>query len=236
LAHFYIHHSGSSARELHPFTTTTSLASQHAVTDPARDDIDIQFLFRKRGITATIPKPELKTGFIPIFMTRLRHGGHSTQWTNKLAGFAQDEDASRSSMTTNRDSDTYVPGKGLPVSIRLEGPYFTPAETYRYNTVVCIVAGTGISGALAIAGAFKELEKQSTSNTVSTNSNNILAISKEGSLETKSEMERKSSFTSNNGTHRWTRCIIIWSVREDHYIELPELESKFYLIELRSEN
>ncbi|KFY36040.1 hypothetical protein V494_05372 [Pseudogymnoascus sp. VKM F-4513 (FW-928)] len=40
------------------------------------------------------------------------------------------------------------------IGVRAEGPYFTPADPARYHTVVCIVAGTGISGALAIIGAF----------------------------------------------------------------------------------
>ena len=40
------------------------------------------------------------------------------------------------------------------IGVRAEGQYFTPADPARYHTVVCIVAGTGISGALAIIGAF----------------------------------------------------------------------------------
>ena len=43
---------------------------------------------------------------------------------------------------------------GIDIALRLEGPYFSPADPSRYDTVVCLVAGTGVSGALAIAAAF----------------------------------------------------------------------------------
>lgn len=42
------------------------------------------------------------------------------------------------------------------MALRLEGPYFSPADPSRYDVVVCLVAGTGVSGALAIAAAFTE--------------------------------------------------------------------------------
>ncbi|KAI5370368.1 Putative ferric reductase transmembrane component-like domain-containing protein [Septoria linicola] len=45
-------------------------------------------------------------------------------------------------------------GIGAHLSLRLEGPYFTAAKPTAYRTVVCLVAGTGISGAIAIAWAF----------------------------------------------------------------------------------
>ena len=46
--------------------------------------------------------------------------------------------------------------KGTEVSLRLEGPYFCAAEPSRYEIVVCLVAGTGISGAIAIGASFNE--------------------------------------------------------------------------------
>ncbi|KUJ09556.1 uncharacterized protein LY89DRAFT_675728 [Mollisia scopiformis] len=138
-------------------------------------------------------------------MRCLRRRTPSAQWTNKLAGFSQDIDNSSSS-TNDSSSTLSTLTKGLPVSLRLEGPYFTPADPYRYKTVICIVAGTGVSGALAIAGAFKELERQSLQVTSTPNS----------------EAERKSSVSTSR---IWTRCVVIWSVREEHFIQLPELSS-----------
>ena len=47
----------------------------------------------------------------------------------------------------------------VPISLRLEGPFFTPTNPSHYHTVVCLVEGAGISGALAIASAFQQLER-----------------------------------------------------------------------------
>lgn len=224
LAHFYIHHSGTSVRELHPFTTTTHLASQNAITDSASDDIEIEFLFRKRGTTTITQKSETKSRFFPSIIRRLRRRTPNVQWTNKLAGFAQDVDTSKDSLcTAGIPNAARIHLGGLPISLRLEGPYFTPADPYRYETVICIVAGTGISGALAIAGTFKELERQSLPSAALVEE--VASVS--GSVIMSSEVGGKSSSTtSQSKEHIWKRCIILWSVREEHYIDLPELKSK----------
>ncbi|KAE8445704.1 hypothetical protein EG329_012883 [Mollisiaceae sp. DMI_Dod_QoI] len=222
LAHFYIHHSDSSVRELHPFTTTTHLASLNAVTDPTREDIDIKFLFRKRGAARTTSKPETTPSFISTMIRCLACRKTNPQWTSKLAGFAEKHNINAPTSLTPRNDSFSAAGinvKGLPISIRLEGPYFTPADPYRYKTVVCFVAGTGISGALAIAGAFNELKRQSGSDQGS---------SANCSMQTRpgigTEGEGKPAVVTYDRESSWRRCIIIWSVREEHCIDLPELK------------
>lgn len=81
----------------------------------------------------------------------------SKQWTNKLASLA-DADSSDGSMPEKVDDPEQYPGAHVSTlantSLRLEGPYFTPANPALYDTVICLVAGTGVSGAIAIAAAF----------------------------------------------------------------------------------
>ncbi|KAH7327415.1 hypothetical protein BKA65DRAFT_566857 [Rhexocercosporidium sp. MPI-PUGE-AT-0058] len=212
LAHFYIHHSGSSVRELHPFTTITHLASQDAITSPHLDDIDIKFLFRKRGIEAPIIVPEAKRGFAPtIFgmVRRIRRRKSQSQWTNKLASLAAEDGR----IKRKRTSDGLELGNGgFQVSLRLEGPYFTPADPKRYRTVVCLVAGTGVSGALAIASMFKELERQDVTPTINSASK-LKELGVEESAETLAQ------------TRLWIRCVVLWSVRSDNFIDLPALKT-----------
>lgn len=237
LAHFFIHHADSSLRELHPFTTTTHLATQNNITHHREDDINIQFLFRKRGGSAPIPSSArlADTGVSQRFsgiLKRLRRQKSQAQWTNRLASCADKLQSSQSSETTLVDDDGVLQRteihSGVPVSLRLEGPYFTIATPALYNTVVCIVAGTGVSGALAIAGAFKELERTSAlsesekQDCVACGSGLIL-----GSRCTVAPTNsRKGPLISTGGPRIWTRCIILWSVREDIFIELPELQSE----------
>ncbi len=213
LAHFYIHHSDSSIRELHPFTTITHLASQNTITDSSHDDIDIQFLFRKQVVAAPTVAQEAKRGFAPAMfgmVRRLRRRRPQSQWTNKLASIA-----------VENGSAPYA--KGIPVSLRLEGPYFTPADPARYRTVVCLVAGTGVSGALAIAGMFKELERKAAS--VIINDRN-LGKHPHGEGKVDDLVDREISQVQPPLHRRvWTRCIVLWSVREDCFITLPDLKS-----------
>ena len=106
------------------------------------------------------------------------------------------------------------------IGVRAEGPYFTPADPARYHTVVCIVAGTGISGALAIIGAF--------------------AAQKIRDAENSTEMDMCVPGTCSavqepapvlvGGRGRWERCVVVWSVREDDYIALPALTGKPYFL------
>lgn len=111
-----------------------------------------------------------------------------------------------------KSSATFQPEEiGIDVTLRLEGPYFSPADPSRYDTVVCLVAGTGISGAIAIAAAF---------NYAATNTST--AITSLG-----------DTATANAPTRKWSRCVIIWSVKESDDIELPFIEPKADGLELR---
>jgi hypothetical protein len=98
-AHFYIYHSDSSLRELHSFTTTTHLASQDTITHHREDYINIQILFRSRSKqnnpAATETAPAF--GFAPSFFALIRRikGRKSySQWTDRLAGVAHEQDIS----------------------------------------------------------------------------------------------------------------------------------------------
>ena len=208
LAHFYIHHAGSSLRELHPFTTITHLASKNNVTHQDEVEFPIQFLFRKQGKapvsnnTVVMPLPLHQR----IFRGKKRRV-QSTQWTARLAALADEHrpDLPKNQRDVDKDVEksttTFSPEViGIDVALRLEGPYFSPADPSRYDTVICLVAGTGISGAIAIAAAF---------NYAATNDN------------------------TDAPPRRWRQCIIIWSVKESDDIELPFLEPKAEGLELR---
>lgn len=230
LAHFYIYHSESSIRELHPFTTTTHLASQNTITHYTHDDIDIQFLFRKsKASPVYMPPSETALGFAPSLFSifrKLKHRKPASQWTNKLAGLAdgenhpgfEGEDLTRTAKLKSPASKpelliTKPPiiSRSVPVSLHLEGPYFTPADPARYANVVCIVAGTGVSGALAIAGAFQELERK----------NGVLT-------DTNPQDSRTNSIITIPRERVWKRCVVIWSVREADFIDLPGLKGIVY--------
>lgn len=71
----------------------------------------------------------------------------------------------------NRNTSPLRYYKDKPISLRLEGLYFTPADPSRYQTVVCLVAGTGISSGKSLVKSIKK-------------------------------------------GRSWTRCIVLWSVRE----------------------
>ncbi|KAG0648785.1 Ferric reduction oxidase chloroplastic [Hyphodiscus hymeniophilus] len=237
LAHFYIYHSDTSLRELHPFTTTTHLASQNNVTHHSQDDINIRFLFRSRGKpTLSHDENTLALGFAPSFFAlirRLRGRKTFTQWTERLAEVADAEDTTtaRSHIEGPRQLELKTSttiSKAAPVSLRLEGPYFTPADPARYRTVVCLVAGTGISGALAISGAFKEMERQSAmGNPKFESSPPRCAATSSASLPLQSQSQngRTDSIASVGRDRVWTRCVIIWTVREDTHIDLPDLKT-----------
>ncbi|KAI9702142.1 MAG: hypothetical protein M1836_001487 [Candelina mexicana] len=180
LAHFYIHHSGSSIRELHPFTTITHLATENSVSPKSAHDFPIQFLFRKHA-TSLQPEatPKMNGSWVaPRILARLQRP--KAQWTEKVAGLVDKEIPRPSeeadpvgsarlwpiaSTSSRKSSLNPVACLGnshamANVSLRLEGPYFTPADPMRYNTVVCLVAGTGVSGAIAIAGAFSNIARE----------------------------------------------------------------------------
>ena len=168
LAHFYIHHARSSIRELHPFTTITHLASKNSETHSTEDDFPVQFLFRKQG--TVLPPGEAAVAPLPL-RQRIFRGKkqrvQSTQWTARLAAQADQLQPSPSVIRSSdgidaeKASETSTPeAVGIDVTLRLEGPYFSPADPSHYDTVVCLVAGTGVSGALAIAAAFNAAAMQ----------------------------------------------------------------------------
>ena len=229
VAYFYIHHAESSIRELHPFTTITPLAAQNAATPLVEDDFPIQFLFRKRGqpTTNTFHNVTRFNRFLSLSRMfrskeqRLR----STEWTDKLANLVDKEHQSPTQtvsasslevITTTRKDQTSPLSPCSPrptypkidIGIRLEGPYFSPADPYRYDTVVCLVAGTGISGAIAIGGAFTELQRQ-----------------RSGSYDNKNCCRGGSCTHTSNLASTWDRCVIVWSVKASDVVELPFLAS-----------
>lgn len=213
LAHFHIHHTESSIREIHPFTTITHLASAKlAIPSPtsakvislskANDEsITIQFLFRKSesktaGTTSSHHPREAKK---------------SKQWTNKLASLVDEASIDVPRTSDPEKSPDPRLSSSIQTSLRLEGPYFTPANPASYNTVICLVAGTGISGAIAIAAAFSAQSSPDTPE---------LALPTEPLQAKKMDTpdERQLSPPSRN---KWRRCIVLWSIRESDYIAMP---------------
>jgi hypothetical protein len=155
------------------------------------------------------------------------------QWTERLAGFANEEQerTSKDSELTLVENQAPKPAStkdAVPVALRLEGPYFTTADPARYNTVVCIVAGTGVSGALAISGAFKEMERQSAAmiKVGETYQRPICSMGAPPPPVASQEQGRAGSIMSVGRSRIWIRCVVIWSVREEHYIDLPEFQRR----------
>ena len=200
LAHFFIHHGGSSIKELHPFTTITHLASKDDEVPSEDDKMTIQFLFRK---APSKPGIELNNRLPFKFRTssrlfrRILDRPRSIGWTARVTSpLDQLVDTERAQQHIAEDGNA----PSVELKLRLEGPYFSPADPSRYHTVICLVAGTGISGAIAISGAFIELQK-----------------SRVARNENKSKVYPL--------TAPWQRCIILWSVRENDVVNLPFLES-----------
>lgn len=210
LAHFHIHHSESSIREIHPFTTITHLASQKLSSSDSNENFMIQFLFRKskasRSSTSiTDNSPERRS---------------KRQWTNKLADLVDEATIDLSPPSEKpEEPDLQRPrlAAQYQVSLRLEGPYFTPANPASYNTVICLVAGTGVSGAIAVAAAFRQKSM-------------IEALAPETTMFGQEKvhgapLERNFTISSFLAPSRaasiWKRCVVVWSVREADYIDLP---------------
>lgn len=132
------------------------------------------------------------------------------QWTDKLASLADQntpssgsgEDNNINQLADESQLPTH-PSQTVNVSLRLEGPYFTGANPSRYKTVICFVAGTGVSGAIAIALSFLEQKRQQ------------MAASEDPRDE-----------PANTST--WERCVVFWSVKAEDYIDLPYIKGKFY--------
>ena len=225
LAHFYIHHSESSVRELHPFTTITHLATLNVITPQTEDDLSIEFLFRKRGTGPTAELPTRKHGWTTGFGLINTKVKPNVQWTDKLSSFADESTLSEQkesvvprlrrafsgqSTPTVTTQNTNPQRKPVPIELRVEGPYFTPADPSRYRTVICFVAGTGISGALAIASSFVEMKRQQADDRAKYN-------------ETMNMLGGPCS-SKDPGKAIWQRCIVFWSVREGEFVELESLK------------
>lgn len=233
LAHFYLYHSGSSVRQLHPFTTITHLASQNAATPLSEDDFSICFLFRKQGRTNQPPTEPSKLGnrFTFLKYLRRRRTAPPTEWTDRLASLADKAALTADTSLPNRSAildptepftmlispPAWINTAHAAIGVRAEGPYFTPADPARYHTVVAIVAGTGISGALAIIGAFAAQKTRDAENAAG------MDMCVPGTCSAVQEPAPVP------GRRIWERCVVVWSVREADYIALPALIGKQYL-------
>ena len=139
----------------------------------------------------------------------------STQWTNRL-GSLVDEEKAKASLSDNSNGGvtpstlrTMSSGFSDAISnyevetpLRLEGPYFTPANPEAYKTVVCLVAGTGLSGAIAIAAAFQAQQRARPRSTL--------------------RAPALARTMASESTRLWERCIVIWTVREDSFVDMQE--------------
>ena len=212
LAHFHIHHSESSLREIHPFTTITHLASQKLFSSDSEKNIMIQFLFRK---SKAPDSPTSSTAQTP-------ERGLKRQWTNKLADLVDEATINLSPPSEkldleDADSQRRRLSGQYQTSLRLEGPYFTPANPASYDTVICLVAGTGVTGAIAIAEAFRQqpaIDALGPETTVSGDERIRCA-----------PLERNASISTSLAPLKapsiWKRCVVVWTVREADYIDLP---------------
>lgn len=200
-------------REVHPFTTITNLASEKAFLKNGQDSIQVQFIFRPSAPTSDYAMQPLKG---------------IKQWTNKLVSLLDEESRGQSSSETVgeieaatariRDPDA-LNGRSkrtsVQLSLRLEGPYFTPALPSRYETVVCLVSGTGLSGAIAIAAAFESDQR-----------------AKVPALHCGGRSGRPAQPSATPDTlSRWQRCIVLWTVREKEQAHMPYFEGETFLLQ-----
>jgi len=184
--------------------------------------------------------------------------GAGAEWTDRLASLA---DAPITNLTpphpspaTSPANDSssiswfgpYHPSHAADIGVRCEGPYFTPADVSKHHTVVCLVAGTGVSGAIAIVGAFNELQRQRAVHGFSSPCNN--GIREQDCGGRGCEREGGQNSAGDCGVHGgkgkggggcevlggeneiWQRCVVVWSVREGDYIDLPFLRSEFIIL------
>lgn len=213
VAHFYIHHAGSSIRELHPFTTITHLASKNTATPPTDNDFMIQFLFRKKSSQTAAPEKAHRK-YLQLISRLLRGKSQrvkSTQWTERLAGLVDQQQPTTLPSTSPNPAN---PPPRIPISLRLEGPYFAPADPSRYANVICLVAGTGISGAIAIATAFRERHR-----------------SPAGPLTAEKPL---SPLATDPPPCPWRTCLVVWSVQSALHVPLPFFEPSCEGLELRT--
>ncbi|KAL8859967.1 MAG: hypothetical protein Q9178_003516 [Gyalolechia marmorata] len=176
----------------------THLSTTKDATTPAgNDEIVIQFLFRKVAAVDSYQDKVARRTWLSTMYSRFRQEpAKSAQWTEKIASSLDRKHDQQNHDHLERKEQ--VSHTSVDLALRLEGPYFSPADPSRYHTVVCLVAGTGISGAIAIAGAFRALHT--------------------------SQSPAESGYSNSDSSEPvWRRCIIVWSVRERDYIDLPPL-------------
>lgn len=206
LAHFYIHHAVSSILELHPFTTITYLGSIDSPDLTTDDYLIVQFLFRKRGRKDAVianPNPSKCSRLWSRVCRSNKEAKTGGEWTEKVAAFV-DRRFSNSNIVRRGSAGTIISVlyPRVDIALRVEGPYFSPANPSRYDKVICFVAGTGISGAIAIAKAFIENSKTSG----------------------KSPTESSNSSPQDTPRSPWRKCVVVWSVRDTDFVELPFFE------------
>lgn len=166
----------------------------------------IQFLFRKASRSPTMPT------------NHPREEKTSKQWTNKLASIADTKSTDVSIPENMHDPEQQPEARVATLantSLRLEGPYFTPANPAMYETVICLVAGTGVSGAIAIAASFSA----QFSSEGCTKFPPVVAPSSEQAENTAEQDKTLQPPTSTEKTSK--RCVVIWSIRESDHVRLP---------------
>ncbi|KAI4168054.1 MAG: hypothetical protein LQ343_006687 [Gyalolechia ehrenbergii] len=183
---------------------TPSSTSEKVVALSVADDdpIMVQFLFRKSEPEPTVAS----SGSHP------RGKKASKQWTNKVASLVDETPMDIPPRLGKPVDPENLPLPSYQTSLRLEGPYFTPVNPAGYNTVICLVAGTGITGAIAIAAAFSA---QSAPGTASS-AQQLATI--DGTVPRENEYNGQVWPPEQKA---WRRCVVVWSIREPDYIKLP---------------
>lgn len=125
---------------------------------------------------------------------------------------------SRKNSASTMPSETRAFGEladdSVGTTLRLEGPYFTPANPELYRTTVCLVAGTGLSGAVAIADAFRAQRSLPR------------AEWKASPQAVPATTGAACTMMAANGPMYWSRCVVIWTVRESDYVDIPYITGK----------
>lgn len=137
----------------------------------------------------------------------LEHSSGQTTMNGSLSSFHTSRATSISEKQADGHRDGYsahrIADGSVALKLRLEGPYFTAAKPMSYKTVLCLVAGTGVTGAIAIAEAFQAHRRTA-----------------KGLIQCPRCMEDPRSPT------RWQRCVMLWVVREDDFVEIPAINGK----------
>lgn len=111
----------------------------------------------------------------------------------------------------------------VPISIRLEGPFFTAVNPTHYRTVVCIVGGAGINGAIAIASAYQQLDNIEAQERMNRPQRSKSPTGLQKLFAEPDDCDTGLCSLPNLQNRIWRRCVIIWVVNEEDYIEPPGL-------------